>query len=111
MKKLTDNQKEFLLTQFFKNEEFPGWKDIAIKLIEQGSCIVAGDKCIWNGGIGNYIETNTEKDFVGCLRYTFNLKLLMHSAWYEDIFDHYLDKLDEEKQTIGKKYDELNDLK
>ena len=58
MKKLTEHQINFLL-KFFENKEYSGWKNIATKLIETGSCIVAGDKCIWNGGIGNFIKNIT----------------------------------------------------
>ena len=36
MKTITDNQKEFLLEYFFKNEKYAGWRNIAIKLIEEG---------------------------------------------------------------------------
>ena len=30
MRKLTENQKDFILQNFFKNESFAGWKNIEI---------------------------------------------------------------------------------
>lgn len=53
-KKLNKTQKEYL--SFFENDKYNGWENIAKALIEKGSCIVAGDKPIWQGGIGNFIK-------------------------------------------------------
>ena len=33
MRKLTENQKDFILQNFFKNESFAGWKNIANNLL------------------------------------------------------------------------------
>jgi hypothetical protein len=93
MKKLTQPQKKFLLENFFKKEEIPGWKNIAEKLLETGKCIVAGDTCIWKGGIGYFIGTKDVKDAVGCIEYVFALEMFLSSKWYEDFKAEYIEQL------------------
>lgn len=104
MKILSIHQRNFLLENFFKNEKFPGWRNIANNLLDNGKCIVAGDKCIWNGGIGNWITTNNAKDAYNCLEYSFNLQEFMKSEWFKSIYNQYLDiineELEEKKQQI-----------
>ena len=56
MKKLDKTQVDFLLEYFFKDESFVGWRNIGERLIENGSCIIAGIGCPWKGRIGNFIE-------------------------------------------------------
>jgi hypothetical protein len=82
---LTDYQKEFILKHFFINEKYPGWKSIATALLEKGNCIVAGEKCIWIGGIGNFVKTKVHEEAIGCLLYTFNLNEFLSSKWYKEI--------------------------
>lgn len=67
---LTENQKEFLLDNFFKLGDYYGWKNIATKLLENGVCVVAGGECIWRGGIGNFITSKERVRFI----YRFKLK-------------------------------------
>jgi len=62
MRVLTEIQKEFLLKNFFTNENYAGWRSIATKLLTTGKCIVPGSKCIWHGGIGNFIKTAEAED-------------------------------------------------
>lgn len=85
MRKLTDNQKEFLVEYFFKHEGYAGWREIAITLLEQGTCIVAGNKRIRSGGIGNFINIRPAINAVDCSEYTFDLDLFLSSQWYKDI--------------------------
>lgn len=66
---------DFLL-EFFKNETHAGWAGIATKLLENGFCIVAGEGCIWNGGIGSFIDTSPALNAVGCTLYEFDLLLI-----------------------------------
>jgi len=74
MGKITEYQKKFLLQNFFSLPEYPGWLNIATKLIESGRCIVAGHGCIWKGGIGNFIKTEPAEDAIDCTLYTFDPK-------------------------------------
>ncbi len=111
MKQLTEYQKKFILNTFFLTEKYAGWKGVAEKLLEKGSCTVAGDKCIWNGGIGNFIYTSDAVDAVGCLLYTFNLEKFLSSNWYISIADGYLDDLYAAKIRAEKEYNEILDIK
>jgi hypothetical protein len=107
MRKLTDYQKKFLLEQFFKNEKYAGWKGIATHLLEQGRCVVAGDKCIWIGGIGNFIKTTDKKGFIDCIEYTFDLEAFLKSEWFRTTKQVELDTLLIAKKEIEKEYDEI----
>lgn len=90
MKQLTTTQRDFLLDNFFRNERYAGWRSIGIKLIDTGQCIVAGDKCIWNGGVGNFICTEDAKDAVDCLLYKFDLEYFLRSQWYKSIHEQHV---------------------
>ena len=97
MKTLTDNQKEFLLSYFFNPgegfDEYPGWRRIALNLIECGHCIVAGTTCIWQGGIGNFIQTSPTPFAVDCLLYTFDINQLLSSKWFDEIKSFHLSEV------------------
>lgn len=110
MKTLTENQISFLLEYFFKAEEFAGWKNIATKLLNTGSCIVAGKKCIWIGGIGNFIKTKDAENAVDCLLYEFDLEYFLSSAWYNEISNQYISILSDKKRRIEAEYDDICNL-
>lgn len=90
---MIDYKEIFLLDRFFYHEDYPGWRNIATKLIQDGSCIVAGNECIWRGGVGNFIQTEPAKNAVDCLLYEFDLAELEESAWYNEIKGCVLDDL------------------
>jgi len=110
MKKLTFHQTEFLLTYFFKNNEYAGWRGIACKLLEKGKCTVAGTNCIWLGGIGNFIKTSPAEDAIDCLLYEFNLTEFLQSAWYLQIYNAYMDELQCKLEALIKENNEIRDL-
>jgi hypothetical protein len=110
MRKLTEYQKNFLLEYFFKNEKYPGWKNIALNLLETGQCIVAGKIQIWFGGIGNYIEIEEAKNAVDCSLYTFDLESFLSSDWYIESKEQKLCDLLEIKQNIDYEWEELNKM-
>jgi len=100
---LTYKQREFLLEKFFKNESYPGWRSIATKLLDNGYCVVAGDSCIWRGGIGNFIVTKESDTFIKCLEYFFDLNEFVGSEWFKQVYSLQLDELAlERKQTENK---------
>lgn len=116
-KQLTNYQKEFILNYFFKDEKYAGWKNIGTQLLESGECVVAGTKCIWNGGIGNFIKVNKAENFVDCSLYKFDLDEFLSSQWYNDINASYsiilLKELKELREKLKEKeiqYDEVSDL-
>jgi hypothetical protein len=107
---LTDNQIEFLLNYFFKNEKYAGWKGIATTLIQYGECIVVGDECIWVGGIGNFIHTSTDKRAIGCLLYEFDLEYFLNSEWFKEIQNSYINNLSVKKREIEQQYEDIINL-
>ena len=110
MKTITDNQKEFLLEYFFKNEKYAGWRNIATTLIEEGYCIVAGDQCIWRGGIGNFIKVSSAENLFNCSNYYFNLDDFLNSNWFKEIHNQYISILSAKKRDIELQYEEICDL-
>lgn len=84
--------KKFLLT-FFRNDRYAGWRNIATNLIDNGECVVAGNSCIWVGGIGNFIKTEEAPDYIDCVKYKFDLADFLKSAWYKETLTNYLDDL------------------
>lgn len=110
MKPLTNYQREFLLQNFFINEKYAGWKVIAEELLHSGQCIVAGSKCIWNGGIGNFIKTEDAKGAVGCILYKFDLKYFLTSEWYKSIKNEYVSQLAAKVRQVKEEHREISDL-
>lgn len=110
MESLTDNQIEFLLQYFFKNEAFAGWKNIATKLLINGSCVVAGTDCIWKGGIGNFIQTDEAEEAIRCVKYSFDLDNFLDSEWFKEIHSEYVSELAKEIRRIEYKYHDIAKL-
>lgn len=107
MKVLTEIQKVFLLEYFFKNERYAGWKNIASKLLENGSCIVAGDKCIWMGGVGNFIKTENAENAIDCLLYKFDLENFVTSEFYKERRNIHVEALVQKKKEVEQELDEI----
>ncbi len=111
MKALSENQINFLLEYFFKNEEFPGWKNIAIKLLNTGTCIVAGKKCIWKGGISNFIKTKEPENAIDCLLYEFDLDYFLTSKLFKETKHQIISYLLKEIEQLNIKYEDICELK
>lgn len=90
-----------LLLPLFENPKYLGWKNIAIKLLKQEECIVAGDNPIWIGGVGNFITLESNTTFIGCNKYIF------------DYYSFIKSKLVKEYIKVTQKdiYNTLNELK
>lgn len=72
---MDENQRNWLIETFFKNEKYAGWRKIAEKLIDEGSCITTTQGYdIWVGGIGNFIKDEPFEGGVDLIRLTFNVK-------------------------------------
>lgn len=113
MKKITEYQKEFIMHNFFSNNmygDFPGWKNIAASLLEKGTCIVAGEKCIWLGGIGNFIKVTETNLAIGCLMYEFDLEYFLSSEWYKEICNCYLQEISDKISKLTDNYKEILNL-
>lgn len=107
---LTEYQKEFILNNFFKNEKYAGWKTIATTLLEKGECIVAGEGCIWRGGIGNFIKTEHAKGEFFCTRYKFDLANFLSSEWYKEISGEYCQILRDKREALYVEWAEICNL-
>jgi len=84
---MTDYQKNFRLEYFFENERYPGWRNIATELLNNGECIVAGDTCIWKTPsypISLFITLSEAEGTVGCSLYKFDLDKFLKSPFYTD---------------------------
>lgn len=110
MRELTQIQINFLLEYFFKLEEYAGWKSIAEGLLSTGYCFVAGDSCIWKGGVGNFIETSVAENTFGCLKYEFDLEQFLSSAHYKEIRMAVFTKLAEEKEALHERLKNISEL-
>lgn len=110
MKKLTDYQKEYLLEFFNINQGYPGWKSIAEKLLNTGKCIVAGEDCIWKGGIGNFIKVEPEKNSFKCSVYTFCLDDFLSSEWFKQAKEFEILTLAARIEIHRSKLDDISNL-
>ena len=106
---MTKEKVEFLL-EFFENDQYPGWRGIAEKLIEHGTCIVAGRECIWKGGIGNFIDTSPVLNAIDCSLYEFDLNYFLSSEWFMEYKEQRLEKLREEAELLINEINEIEDL-
>ena len=108
---LTEFQKSFLLDYFFNNERYVGWRNIATTLLEKGKCVVAGDRYIWMGGVGNFIKTSEADGFYGCMLYEFDLNYFMTSEYYKEIHTNFLEDLSEKINLLQEKFNDVTKLK
>jgi hypothetical protein len=105
-------QKDLILKFFERDintDRYPGWKGIAENLINHGGCIVPGDKCIWQGGIGNFIKlSEPEIAAIGCLMYKFDAQYFLTSEMYKYAKEY---RLQEIKASLKKHEDRIEELK
>jgi hypothetical protein len=89
--KLNKIQKDWILEAFFENYGYPGWKNIANKLIESGSCITTSQATnIWHGGIGNFINTKDFEEGEGVVEMTFDLDTFLNSKYFLECYNSKL---------------------
>jgi hypothetical protein len=83
--KLIDKQIGFLTEKFFTGQtDMPGAGRIANELLITGSCTVAGDGRLWNGGVGNFIRSEHAPGAVGCSLLRFDLAGFLSSSWVQE---------------------------
>lgn len=110
--KLTEYQKTFLIDKFFKlNDSFIYWQNIANKLIDDGECIATGDKCIWVGGIGNFIRISKPNNLVGCIKYEFKFDEFINSEYFRVVSSQYTNNLDDTINKLKQEYNEVSSIK
>lgn len=106
---LTESQKKFILSTFFESDKYPGSRSIGEALITNGKVIVAGDKCIWIGGIGNFIQTKETTEAIGCIEYNFDLDTFLSSNWFKEMKDLHIKELSEEVDVLKSKLKDKED--
>lgn len=95
-------QKDWLLDTFFKNDNFPGWKNIATELIETGNCLTSKQgENIWIGGIGNFIESKPYNGGIDIIELTFNLKEFIseNNAFFMEYYNEAVISANEKAQV------------
>lgn len=106
-------QKDWILEKFFKNEEFLGWKNIADKLIDTGSCVTTiQGKDIWVGDIGNFIGKEPYNDGVDLIKLTFNPKEFcsFENKFFVEHYKRELLKLKDEQKVLTHTINSMEDL-
>lgn len=106
---LTEAQVEFILEKFFLpwTNQYPGAMNLGRTLLTEGTAIVAGVKCIFVGGIGNFIKTEDAEGYFDCLKYTFQMESFLTSLYFHEVLESNLESLAEEKSKIDSKIEEL----
>lgn len=107
---ITEKQVNFLLENFFKNERYPGWKNIADKLIRDGQCIIAGTDKLWYGGVGNFIDIKEAPGTVGCSLLTFKKDVFLKSINFTDYKKAYLLDLSNKITEMRNTYEHVDTL-
>ena len=106
MNKLNAAQKNYILDFFFPTVDFLGWRTVGEKLLDTGKCIVAGETCIWLGGIGNFITVDPAEGAVGCSLYTFDIDDFLSSQLYIHTKNAYVEERLSELEFMKKKLEE-----
>lgn len=105
----TENQLNLIL-RFFQSNKNVDWKKIATKLITDGKCVVAGKEPIWLGGVGNFIKTYFDEQYIDCLVYEFDVNNFMESEMFREAINHYITELQTQKDEINTLYEEITSL-
>lgn len=114
VRELTESQKNFILDNFFKHEDYAGWKNIATALIENGTCVTPNTQSgfsIWRKkNIGTFIDVETADEFIDCVRYKFDLDKFLSSDWFKHVRKSYVNEEQIKIDAMIKINEELNNL-
>lgn len=90
---LTQNQIQYFIKHFFLPNDYAGAESIAKGLLTRGTSLVAGTKCIWTGGVGNFIKIKPFDGAYQISEYVFDLEGFLSSSWVQDITKSYYDEV------------------
>jgi hypothetical protein len=109
---LTQNQIDFIVNKYFAphKDKYAGAVNIGRKLLTQETVIVAGNDCIFNGGIGNFINTRKAENFVDCLEYKLDLYALRTSKMFFADWEDEFGRLTTELETTKEKINDMESL-
>jgi len=108
--KLTDLQRDYIINNFFDDSLYPGAISIGNKLLLSGECVVAGEKCIWEGEISNFIKTEKAEGFFGCLLYKFDIETFLSSTFFKEHTKEIYNALKKESLLIADNMEMLINL-
>lgn len=105
MEKLNDKQKEYLVEKYFvhevRNKALHGARNIGIKLIEEGTCVIPGNENYW-AHLG--VTEEVAEEFVGCIRLRLNINDLFNCAtfkqYHKDYLMHYNREVNKAKKRL-----------
>ena len=106
--KLNESQINFLQETFFLQPEFPGSREVSLKLLSEGKCIVASEQRLWFGGVGNFIKRTPAEGSVGCSMLTLDISEFL--AWAEKTLMRYYAQAESDLRDMAEKTASLRDL-
>lgn len=86
-----------LLLKFFKNEEYAGWKNIALNLLRDGHCVFPGEKSIFPDQINKFITIKPCKEVIGCSVYLLDKEAFLKSELFFDEAQKELNNLKQKR--------------
>lgn len=120
IEKLSTIQKEFILKKYFEptaseiasaSSNFPYWKKIATKLLDEGQCLVPEYYPFWRlGNIGNFIEKKVADSGFGVMIYAFDTKKFLSSAFFKSTVDSEIEKVKKQITELSNLYSEIDYL-
>tara|TARA_R110000772_G_C13220533_1_gene431792 strand:+ start:462 stop:794 length:333 start_codon:yes stop_codon:yes gene_type:complete len=110
MRKLSEDLTKTLVAYFFQDGASVMSEAIGRELLEEGSCVVAGDECIYRGAIGNFINTKKSKAHIGCLEYKFDLESFLKSEYFKPYKESWIKIGEDTIEKAKLKLEELTSL-
>lgn len=108
-KTLTKLQKDFILDEFFKNEEYAGWRNIAESLLNEG--YVTTTTCsIWSDNITNFMNIVASETNIGCYDYEFDIESFLVSEMFVTAYKKKLTTLKENFDKVKSDYEDFKVL-
>lgn len=110
---LNNTQLNWLLNTFFENEEFHGWKNIALELIKKGKCVTTKlGSNIWIGGVGNFIKEKVYDGNKDLIELTFDINAFCSSEnkYFLYAYENILLKTQKKCETTLKELEDYNNF-
>jgi len=110
MDEFTIAQKKYIVEKYFMGqglgEVLPGAEAIGYKLLEKGTCVIAGYKNHWQH-LG--VTDEVAEEFIGCIRLKLDIMDLFRCATYRSLHKKYLRQYKEEVDKANKVYNDTLD--
>jgi hypothetical protein len=116
MKKLNEEQVNFLVETFFKpskeKEITIDWRKMSILLVKEGRCIIPSDKIVWFGGIANFLNFKEADSLIGCIEVNFDVDEFCskENIFFYEVYQRKLEELSEKIHQLEKESCSLFEL-